>query len=55
MHDGSKLSISEAIEAHGNDAAASASSFQSLSQADQTDLLAFLDTLRAPKKPNKGL
>jgi len=55
MHDGSKLSISEAIEAHGNDAAASASSFQSLSQADQIDLLAFLDTLRAPKNPNKGL
>jgi len=52
LHDGRALTIREAIELHGADASSEAnpavSAFLARSAADQSAVLAFLDTLRSP-------
>ena len=55
MHDGSALTITEAILLHGNEALSSQQAFVALDQASQDDLLTFLDGLRAPVNPNSDL
>jgi CxxC motif-containing protein (DUF1111 family) len=48
LHDGRAATLEEAILLHGGQAARSARRFQGLTPADQTRLVAFLKTLRAP-------
>jgi len=55
MHDGSVLTLTDAIAAHGGEAAVSAAAFGALPGPDQNDLLAFLDTLRVPRNPDSDL
>ena len=55
LHDGRALTLTNAILLHGGEGQAAADAFAAMSQDAQFDLLAFLDTLRAPKNPNKGL
>jgi mono/diheme cytochrome c family protein len=55
LHDGRALTLSEAISQHGGEAKESADAFDALSEADREALINLLESLRAPKKPNKGL
>lgn len=55
LHDGRALTLSEAISQHGGEAQASADAFDALSEADREALIELLESLRAPKRPNKGL
>ena len=55
LHDGRATSLAEAIEAHGGEAQAARDTFVALSPEGKDDLLAFLGTLRAPKRPNEEL
>jgi hypothetical protein len=55
LHDGRALTLSEAISQHGGEAQASADAFDALSEGDREALIELLESLRAPKKPNKGL
>ena len=45
LHDGSALTITEAILAHGNEASNVIINFNNLSDADRKDLLIFLNSL----------
>ena len=55
LHDGRALTLGEAISQHGGEAQANADAFDALSDADRAALIAFLETLRAPRSPNRGL
>ncbi|MFT7620048.1 MAG: hypothetical protein ACI97A_003705 [Planctomycetota bacterium] len=55
MHDGRALSLAEAIDMHGGEAAQVRTNFTSLSSTDQVLLLAFLRSLRTPKNPDGDL
>lgn len=45
LHDGRATTLTEAILAHGGEAEAARSAFQTLSTQEQQDLIAFLDNL----------
>jgi hypothetical protein len=55
LHDGRAATLSEAILWHGGEAQASRDLFAGMPDAERTDLLAFLRTLRTPRKPSKDL
>ena len=55
MHDGAALSLREAIERHGGEGQAAADNFVALTAGQQSDMLAFLETLRAPKSPHADI
>jgi CxxC motif-containing protein (DUF1111 family) len=48
LHDGRAATLAEAIKLHAGQASSSANRFASLSDVQQEELIAFLDTLRAP-------
>ena len=48
LHDGRAATLAEAIKLHAGQAAASANRFTGLSDVQQDELIAFLNTLRAP-------
>ena len=48
LHDGRAATLAEAIKLHAGQAAASANHFAGLSDVQQEELIAFLNTLRAP-------
>ncbi len=48
MHDGRAATLKEAIQMHGGQGAPAALAFEALSPGEQAQLLAFLQTLRAP-------
>jgi hypothetical protein len=48
LHDGRAATLAEAIKLHAGQAASSANRFTGLSDAQQEELIAFLNTLRAP-------
>jgi mono/diheme cytochrome c family protein len=53
LHDGRATTLTEAILAHGGDAAGSRSAFNARSDADQADLIVFLDNLVLFKLPEE--
>jgi len=55
LHDGRALTIRQAIEAHGGEGQFAADGFGLLSNGDQDDLLTYLDSLRTPNDPAKGI
>ena len=55
LHDGRALTLSAAISQHGGEAQANADAFDALTEADRAALIAFLNTLRTPARPNRGL
>jgi CxxC motif-containing protein (DUF1111 family) len=55
LHDGRALTLGEAISEHGGEAQPNADVFGALSEADRAALIAYLNTLKAPRSPNKGL
>ncbi|MGW8310891.1 MAG: di-heme oxidoredictase family protein [Thiogranum sp.] len=55
LHDGRALTLREAIEAHGGEGQLAADNFGWLSAAEQDDLLTYLDSLRTPTNPAKGI
>jgi CxxC motif-containing protein (DUF1111 family) len=55
LHDGRALTIREAIELHGGEGQFAANNFVRLSGAEQVDLLTYLDSLRTPANPAKGI
>ncbi len=48
LHDGRATTLFEAIERHGGEAQTARDNFIALSASDQSDLIAFLNTLRVP-------
>ena len=48
LHDGRAATLAEAIKLHAGQAASSANRFAGLSNVQQEELIAFLNTLRAP-------
>ncbi|MHC4845328.1 MAG: di-heme oxidoredictase family protein [Planctomycetota bacterium] len=55
LHDGRALTLTDAILSHGGEGQAARDAFAELAPADVINLLAFLDTLKTPKNPNKEL
>lgn len=55
LHDGRALTIRHAIEAHGGEGQLAADDFNLLSSSDQDLLLTYLDSLRTPLRPAKGI
>lgn len=55
LHDGRALTLREAILAHGGEGQFAADNFAALSNASQDDLLTYLDSLRTPEHPAKGI
>jgi len=58
LHDGRALTITEAINLHGqagSEAEVAVSDYNTLSTAEQGEILGFLGSLRTPKKSGKGL
>jgi hypothetical protein len=55
LHDGRALTLSEAIAQHGGEAQSHADAFEALSAADRAVLISFLETLKTPRWPNRGL
>ena len=55
LHDGRATTLTEAVEQHGGEAQAARDSFVALSPEGRDELLAFLGTLRAPRRPNEEL
>jgi hypothetical protein len=55
MHDGRALSLREAVNLHDGEARTAAGLFEALSPQQQETLLFFLNTLRVPDRPNRGL
>ena len=51
LHDGRASSLEEAILQHGGEAAPAAHAFEILHENERWNLLAFLETLRAPAVP----
>ena len=54
LHDGRAATLAEAIKLHAGQAAHSATRFAGLSEVQQEELVAFLNTLRAPQVGEKG-
>lgn len=54
MHDGRAATLKQAIELHGGQGAQSADRFHKLDHVQQTQLLAFLESLRAPTTPTNS-
>ncbi|MFP8878125.1 MAG: di-heme oxidoredictase family protein, partial [Myxococcota bacterium] len=55
LHDGRALTLGEAISEHGGEAQPNADAFDALSETDRAALIAYLNTLEAPRSPNRGL
>ena len=55
LHDGRALTLAAAIDAHGGEAAQARTNFTNLSSNDQKLILAFLRSLRTPKRPSNDL
>jgi len=55
LHDGRALTLTDAINAHGGEAATASSDFGALSDPDKVLLLEFLRTLRTPINPSLEL
>lgn len=55
LHDGRAQTIFEAISLHGGEAESQRDAFMALSEEDQTAIVAFLRTLRAPLQPNRDV
>jgi hypothetical protein len=55
LHDARALTLREAIVAHGGEGQFAADNFNRLSAAEQGDLLTFLNSLRTPTYPAKGI
>jgi hypothetical protein len=55
LHDARALTLREAIVAHGGEGQAAADNFDLLSATEQDDLLTFLNSLRTPMNPAKGI
>jgi len=55
MHDGSVMTLSQAILSHGGEAEGARDGFANLAVADQEAVVAYLRTLKTPKNPNKDL
>ncbi|MCB9833592.1 MAG: hypothetical protein H6807_14075 [Planctomycetes bacterium] len=55
LHDGRALSLAEAIDAHGGEAAQARTNFTNLSNSQQLAVLALLRSLRTPRNPNMDL
>jgi cytochrome c peroxidase len=55
LHDGRATTLSAAILGHGGEAEFSAAAYDRMSLEEKNDLIAFLKTLRNPRRPNKGL
>ncbi len=55
LHDGRATTLFEAIEFHGGEAQQVRDDFLALSELDRDQLLAFLRTLRTPRRPNREL
>jgi CxxC motif-containing protein (DUF1111 family) len=54
LHDGRAATLAQAIKLHAGQAAASATRFTGLSDVQQEELIAFLNTLRAPNVLSEG-
>ena len=55
LHDGRAPTLTEAILAHGGEAAGASAGFAALSDQDKIDLLTFLRTLRNPRNPDADI
>jgi hypothetical protein len=55
LHDGRAHTLGEAISQHGGEGQPYADAFDALTDAERASLIAFLKTLRTPKRPNRGL
>lgn len=55
LHDGRAMTLREAVEMHGGEAAPSAAAFAAFPAQAQQDLLIFLRSLRPPATPNADL
>ena len=55
LHDGRALTIRDAIESHAGEGQFAANNFLGLSAVEQDDLLTYLDSLRTPTNPAKGI
>ena len=55
LHDGRALTLNEAISQHGGEAQSNADAFDALNEADRAALIAYLNTLHTPARPNLGL
>jgi CxxC motif-containing protein (DUF1111 family) len=55
LHDGRALTLREAILWHGGEAQKAQEAFVGLSPEDQSNIIAFLKTLRNPRSPNKDV
>ena len=55
LHDGRALTLTEAITQHGGEAQSNADAFEALDESDRAALIAFLETLKAPRRANRGL
>ena len=55
LHDGRAQTLRDAIMMHGGEALNARNAFAALSTARQTDVVAFLRSLRTPKEPAAGL
>lgn len=55
LHDGRATTLAQAIEMHGGDAEASRDAFLGLSDKRRAELVAFLESLRTPDRPNEEL
>jgi CxxC motif-containing protein (DUF1111 family) len=53
LHDGRAKTLVEAIELHAGQGASTAAKFKQLQFAERQEIIAFLNTLRAPKVPDK--
>lgn len=55
LHDGRALTIRDAIEAHGGEGQFAANNFAALAPSQQDELLTYLDSLRTPRQPARGI
>ena len=55
LHDGRALTVRDAINAHAGEGQGANDNFNLLSGADQDNLLTFLNSLRTPTNPAKGI
>ncbi len=55
MHDGRALTLRDAINAHGGEGQTANDNFNLLNAQDQLDVLTFLNSLRTPVNPGKGI
>ena len=55
LHDGRALTLEDAIRRHGGEGAPAAAAFDALGRAERQLLLEFLDSLRTPTHPARGI